>query len=310
MAKQRTEVVAASLLRAWTDSDTAMQIVGASLGVFGVGPLDPTVVLSDETPLRNALFDVLLSLVEGGALDMRTTDDGRYAFRWREDIAVAGLSRPGATPIDISPPPPHVDELTRARAERDEALGRADFAEALAAERERLLRLAGVGSPSEPAVKRRRLPPEARDELLTLDSRDESILDALYRSHPTSDRRTPTASKSSAAESATAKSSTRKPTRRKSARSKAPAAVDAETTEVAEVAQVADPVQTESNDVLYLTPPAIEPGPDIDLTEESNAAIDDADGAEAQAPRSKWSGYAIDSSRPDLSAVEDMADGA
>jgi hypothetical protein len=47
VAKQRTEVVAASLLRTWTDADTAMQIVGSSLGVFGAGPLDPTVVLAD-----------------------------------------------------------------------------------------------------------------------------------------------------------------------------------------------------------------------------------------------------------------------
>jgi len=81
MAKRRSEVVAASLLTAWTDADTAMQIVGASLGVFGAGPLDPTVVLAGETPLRNALFDVLLSLVEGGALEMHTTNDLRYAFR-------------------------------------------------------------------------------------------------------------------------------------------------------------------------------------------------------------------------------------
>src|SRR4051794_17874566 len=71
MAKRRSEVVAASLLPSWTDADTAMQLVGTSLGLFGADALDPTVVLSAETPLRNALFDVLLSLVEGGALEMR-----------------------------------------------------------------------------------------------------------------------------------------------------------------------------------------------------------------------------------------------
>jgi hypothetical protein len=293
MAKRRTEVVAASLLSAWTDSDTAMQVVGGSLGVFGTGALDPTVVLANETPLRNALFDVLLSLVEGGALDMRPTDDGRYAFRWREDIARAGLSPDGSTTIDTAAPSPYVAELVRAKAERDDALGRADFAEALAAERERLLRLAGVRSPTEPAVARRRLPPEARDELSTLDSRDESILDALYRSHPTADHRKTASSKSSGA-----KSSTRKSASRKSARPKAPAASSAEDGERDRV---------ESNDVVYLTP-ALEAGANMDLTDESNATIDDGEAAEARAPRSKWSGYAIDKTRPHLSSVERVAD--
>jgi hypothetical protein len=153
MAKRQTEVVAANVLRTWTDSDTAMQIVGASLGVFGPGPLDPTVVLATETPLRNALFDVLLSLVEGGALEIRPSSDGRYAFRWRADIAVAGLQPNGSTAIDLDVPSPYLAELERARAERDEALGRADRAEeALAAEREQLLRLAEVRSPADAPV--------------------------------------------------------------------------------------------------------------------------------------------------------------
>ena len=121
MAKRRSEVVAASLLTAWTDADTAMQIVGASLGVFGAGPLDPTVVLATETPLRNALFDVLLSLVEGGALEMRTTNDRRYAFRWRDDVAVAGLAPAGSPAIDLAVPSPYLAEFDQARAERDEA---------------------------------------------------------------------------------------------------------------------------------------------------------------------------------------------
>ena len=153
MAKRRSEVVAASLLTAWTDADTAMQVVGASLGLFGAGPLDPTVVLSAETAMRNALFDVLLSLVEGGALEMRVAVDNRYAFRWRDDVAIAGLAPDGSTAIDLAVPSPYLAELERAQAERDDALGRAEFAEALAAERERLLRLAEAArTPNQPAI--------------------------------------------------------------------------------------------------------------------------------------------------------------
>jgi hypothetical protein len=153
MAKRRSEVVAASLLTAWTDADTAMQVVGASLGLFGAGPLDPTVVLSAETSLRNALFDVLLSLVEGGAIEMRVAGDNRYAFRWRDDVAIAGLAPDNSTAIDLAVPSPYLAELERAQAERDDALGRAEFAEGLAAERERLLRLAEAARASgEPAV--------------------------------------------------------------------------------------------------------------------------------------------------------------
>src|ERR1700722_18945506 len=142
MPRRRGEATAAILLSSWTDSDTAMQIVGTSIGIFGAGSLEPAAVLSDETPLRNALFDILLSLVEGGALDMRPMDDGRYAFRWRADYAVAGLSANGSDPIDIEVPSPHLAELGRLERERDDALGRAEFAEGLAKERERLLRLA------------------------------------------------------------------------------------------------------------------------------------------------------------------------
>jgi hypothetical protein len=162
MAKRRTEVVAASCLRTWTDSDTAMQIVGASLGVFGEGSLDPTVVLASETPLRNALFDALLSLVEGGALEIRATDDHHYAFRWRDDVGVAGLSPDSAASIDLAVPSPYLAELEQTRAERDEALRRADVAEAVAAERERLLRLADVrtAAPRKPVTKRAPKKPE------------------------------------------------------------------------------------------------------------------------------------------------------
>ena len=92
MPRRRAEETAAELLGTWTDSDTAMQIVGTSLGLFGPNRLDPEIVLAKETPLRNALFDVLLSLVEGGALDVRPAGDGHYAFRWRADYAVGALT--------------------------------------------------------------------------------------------------------------------------------------------------------------------------------------------------------------------------
>ena len=114
MPRPHGDVTAAALLGAWTDSDTAMQIVGTSLGIFGPDLLDPELALSSETPLRNALFDILLSLVEGGAIDMRPTDDGLYAFRWRTDYAVAGLSPETETEIDIDAPSPYLAELTAA----------------------------------------------------------------------------------------------------------------------------------------------------------------------------------------------------
>lgn len=151
MPRRRAEATAAELLGTWTDSDTAMQIVGTSLGVFGEDLLDPEVVLAKETPLRNALFDVLLSLVEGGALDVRPTGDGHYAFRWRADYAVGALSPEMATTIDIEVPSPYVAELAEARRERDEALERAESAEALAGERARHAEPA-VTEPAAPAT--------------------------------------------------------------------------------------------------------------------------------------------------------------
>jgi hypothetical protein len=130
MPRRKADDTAAELLARWTDSDTAMQIVGTSLGVFGAGRLDPEVVLARETPLRNALFDVLLNLVEGGALDVRPTDDGHYAFRWRADYAVGALNADAATTVDIEPPSPYLTELAQVRRERDAALERAGTAEA------------------------------------------------------------------------------------------------------------------------------------------------------------------------------------
>jgi hypothetical protein len=176
MPRRRNEPTASSLLGSWTDADTAMHIVGTSLGVFSA--LDPDRVLSEETPLRSALFDILLSLVEGGALEMRPADDGRYAFRWRTDSATAGLDPDTAQTVDAEPPSPHLEELTRVRRERDDALGRAEFAEALAEERERLLRLANVPVPAT----RIAAPHERRTPVPDLDPEGQSVLDVLYAS--------------------------------------------------------------------------------------------------------------------------------
>jgi hypothetical protein len=65
-----------------------------------------------------------------------------------------------------------LEELIRVQRERDDALGRADFAEALAAERERLLRLASVPVPAE-----RHAP------IPGLDPEGQRVLDVLYASH-------------------------------------------------------------------------------------------------------------------------------
>ena len=271
MAKRRTEIVAASLLETWTDSDTAMQIVGSSLGIFGTGLLDPTRALSDETPLRNALFDVLLSLVEGGALEMRPTDDGRYAFRWRADIATAGLSGDDAPSIDIAVPSPFAVELTQARAERDEALGRADFAEALAAERERLLRVAGIRGPNESAA-----PPKPRP------------------------------AKPAARRTATAKPAAPAAAPKKPRKAKPNVAADAEP---AAGGSKAPGEPRESSGVVYLPSSIPHAQPDAEPETESHEPTDSAQTA-GRPPRHKWSGYAIDTPRPHLSGVERLVDEA
>ncbi len=169
MADRGFRGVAANLLTLWTDSDTAMEVVGTSLGVFGEHGLDPVAVLSKDTALRDALFDILLSLVEGGALEMRPLEDGRYAFRWRADIATAGLVEETRTTIDIAPPPADLEAIAQLRAERDEALrreaealGRAEFAEALAAEQKRLLLAAEAPVHREPPGRSQRASREPR----------------------------------------------------------------------------------------------------------------------------------------------------
>jgi hypothetical protein len=182
MPRSQADTTAAALLGTWTDSDTAMQIVGTSLGLFGPGSLKPERALSRETPLRNALFDVLLSLVEGGAIDMRPTDDGLYAFRWRSDYAVAGLTSEMSASIDIDPPSPYLSELVQLRRERDDALARARSAEARALEGT----VPSPPAPETPApVAKARVAPKSREKVShaitvvpdEIDIRDDAELD-------------------------------------------------------------------------------------------------------------------------------------
>ena len=97
------------LLRDWTDPDTAMEVVGRSLGIFDDRVSNPRSVLSTDSPLRSTLFAVLLTLVEGGALEKRHCGGGRYAFRWCDDLATAATSFEEAAPkptldVDSSDP--------------------------------------------------------------------------------------------------------------------------------------------------------------------------------------------------------------
>lgn len=80
------------LLSVWTDPDTAMHAVGASLGIFGDRVSDAGVTLPPASPLREALLDVLLTLVDDGELEKRACADGRYAFRWRADVESTAVS--------------------------------------------------------------------------------------------------------------------------------------------------------------------------------------------------------------------------
>ncbi len=89
--------VTTDLLEVWTDPDTAMEAVGNSLGVFERVPSAARALQSD-TPLRHALYGMLLGLVEGGALEKRPCADGRYAFRWRVDVATTSVA-PTAAPV-------------------------------------------------------------------------------------------------------------------------------------------------------------------------------------------------------------------
>src|SRR5437773_12447038 len=62
--------VTTDLLSEWTDPDTAMEAVGNSLGVFDHAT-SATAQMHGESPLRAALYTVLLRLVDGGALETR-----------------------------------------------------------------------------------------------------------------------------------------------------------------------------------------------------------------------------------------------
>jgi len=344
MPRPHGDTTAAVLLGAWTDSDTAMQIVGTSLGIFGADLLDPELALSSETPLRNALFDVLLSLVEGGALDMRPTDDGLYAFRWRPDYAVAGLSPETSISIDLDAPSPYMVELMQMRRERDEALGRAHFAEALAQEREQLMRLADVPVPVPGS--NNRAPGKVRD---ALDEREQSILDVLYASRgpnaqPAAEeidlsegatidlvsievesieieavaapRATKPRAKAVKPKAAPAKAT--KPKVAAAAKTKTPAATTATAAKPASKPKAAATKATkpratktkvkaeppESSDVVYLTPPVPEAPTDDTVDELEHDQIDD----EPKPRRAKWSGYTLDKPRMHLSSVDRIAD--
>jgi hypothetical protein len=84
--------VTTDLLAVWTDPDTAMHAVGTSLGIFAEPLSDAGVVGPTELPLRNALLDLLLQLVDDGELEKRACADGRFAFRWRDDASPASTA--------------------------------------------------------------------------------------------------------------------------------------------------------------------------------------------------------------------------
>jgi hypothetical protein len=344
MPRPQGDTTAAALLGTWTDSDTAMQIVGTSLGILGPDRLDPELALSHETPVRNALFDILLSLVEGGALDMRPTDDGLYAFRWRPDYAVAGLTSETSSAIDVPAPSPYLAELTQLRRERDDALGRAQFAEALAAERERLLRL-----PAAPGAKRRAAPrraaPHRRDtpaaldrsapdqhdpsperrELDDIDRTDDAAEDdTIVVNEPVVDGPDETPVAVSVAP-ATAPPATKplakpkpnvdapKPPKAKRARAaKAtqtpPEPVGASDVDEAPEAQQPEPEvlpsTVEETDVVYLTQAPAERDADDDADDDADEEAED----DSLPRRAKWSGYTLDKPRLHLSSVDRLAD--
>lgn len=98
----RGQLLTTDLLSEWTDPDSAMEAVGASLGIFAEGGPNPRSLLAADSPLRNALYQELLGLVQGGVLDKRLCSDGRYAFRWRDAFMnAAGAYEPTAR---LAPP--------------------------------------------------------------------------------------------------------------------------------------------------------------------------------------------------------------
>jgi len=346
MPRPQGDTTAAALLGTWTDSDTAMQIVGTSLGIMGPDRLDPELALSHETPLRNALFDILLSLVEGGALDMRPTDDGLYAFRWRPDYAVAGLTSETSSAIDIPAPSPYLAELTELRRERDDALRRAQFAEALAAERERLLRLSPEPSakqraaPRRPAPRRRDSPTAAPDrsapDAVLASSHDRGELDDIdagadaatpeiidlnepgidaHDETPADVSATPATARRAPKPRAKAKSNAEapKPSKAQTNTAKATRTPKPQPVEPSDAVEVPGADQqdvsqptVQETDVVYLTASSADTEPD--------ATADDRDDTHDQLEddtlprRAKWSGYTLDKPRLHLSSVERLAD--
>ena len=100
------------LLSEWTDPDTAVEAVGNSLGVFDDVP-SPAAALRSQPPLRAALYDVLLRLVDGGALETRACTDGRLTFRWTAELGVVApdtahelVAAAHAAPTASPPSPP------------------------------------------------------------------------------------------------------------------------------------------------------------------------------------------------------------
>jgi hypothetical protein len=93
--------VTTDLLSEWTDPNTAMEAVGNSLGVFDDVP-SAVRALHDDSGLRDTLYDVLLRMVDDGALETRACTDGRYAFRWRADLNGA-VSAPAEPPAAAAP---------------------------------------------------------------------------------------------------------------------------------------------------------------------------------------------------------------
>ena len=91
LGSDRRDLVTTDLLSEWTDPDTAMEAVGTSLGLFGDRIANPRTLMATDSPLKASLYDVLLSLVAGGALETRRCADGRYAFRWRDEIGTNGV---------------------------------------------------------------------------------------------------------------------------------------------------------------------------------------------------------------------------
>jgi hypothetical protein len=74
-----------ALLSEWTDPDTALEVVGNSLGRFTDVP-SAVQALRTDAALHDALHDVVLRMVDQGVLETRALADGRRAFRWSAEL--------------------------------------------------------------------------------------------------------------------------------------------------------------------------------------------------------------------------------